>query len=224
MSEVGVIVDTGSGGRVREGCACSVRYVGVHPAIHSGGYVSQDGWGNVISAADSRGGRSMSTAVAEGAVQRNGSRSQATSSDASSVSEPPAGQRAVVIVGLLQFAPGAALRGREFNTVGQSLKAAALPGKAQTTVDLWLNSPGGSARSAYKIALLLRSIACRVRPVPGSRVEEKEASYRSIMPYLVITTRRPGRGISPQRRRSPLQWAHAIWRCRTRIPPRCRAQ
>jgi len=107
----------------------------------------------------------MSTAVAEGAVQRNGSRSRATSADASSVSEPPAGQRAVVIVGLLQFAPGAALRGREFNTVGQSLKAAALPGKAQTTVDLWLNSPGGSARSAYKIALLLRSIACRVRVV-----------------------------------------------------------
>ena len=107
----------------------------------------------------------MSTAVADGAVQRNGSRSRATSADASSVSEPPAGRRAVVIVGLLQFAPGAALRGREFNTVGQSLKAAALPGKAQTTVDLWLNSPGGSARSAYKIALLLRSIACRVRVV-----------------------------------------------------------
>jgi hypothetical protein len=107
----------------------------------------------------------MSTAVADGAVQRNGSRSRATSADVGSVSEPSAGRRAVVIVGLLQFAPGAALRGREFNTVGQSLKAAALPGKAQTTVDLWLNSPGGSARSAYKIALLLRSIACRVRVV-----------------------------------------------------------
>ena len=107
----------------------------------------------------------MSTAVAEGTVRRNGSRSRATSADASSAGEPPAGRRAVVIVGLLQFAPGAALRGREFNTVEQSLKAAALPGKAQTTVDLWLNSPGGSARSAYKIALLLRSIACRVRVV-----------------------------------------------------------
>ena len=107
----------------------------------------------------------MSTAVVEGAVQRKGSRSRATSADVGSVSEPPAGRRAVVIVGLLQFAPGAALRGREFNTVGQSLKAAALPEMAQTTVDLWLNSPGGSARSAYKIALLLRSIACRVRVV-----------------------------------------------------------
>ena len=107
----------------------------------------------------------MSTAVAEGTVRRNGSRSRATSADASSVGEPPAGRRAVVIVGLLQFAPGAALRGREFTAVGQSLKAAALPGKTQTTVDLWLNSPGGSARSAYKIALLLRSIACRVRVV-----------------------------------------------------------
>ena len=107
----------------------------------------------------------MSTAVAEGTVRRNGSRSQAKSADPSSVGEPSAGQRAVVVVGLLQFAPGAALRGREFTTIEQSLKAAALPGKAQTTVDLWLNSPGGSARSAYKIALLLRSIACRVRVV-----------------------------------------------------------
>lgn len=107
----------------------------------------------------------MSTAVAEGAVRRNGSRSRAMSADSGSVGEPSAGQRAVVIVGLLQFAPGAGLRGREFTTIEQSLKAAALPGKAQTTVDLWLDSPGGSARGAYKIALLLRSIACRVRVV-----------------------------------------------------------
>jgi hypothetical protein len=71
----------------------------------------------------------------------------------------------VVIVGLLQFAPGAALRGLAFSKVRQSLKDAALPGKAQTTVDLWLDSPGGSARDAYKIALLLRSIAGRVRVV-----------------------------------------------------------
>lgn len=107
----------------------------------------------------------MSTAVAEGAVHRNGSQSRVTSTDAGSVGESSAGQRAVVIVGLLQFAPGAGLRGREFTTIEQSLKAAALPGKTQTTVDLWLDSPGGSARSAYKIALLLRSIACRVRVV-----------------------------------------------------------
>lgn len=106
----------------------------------------------------------MSTAVAEGAVRRNGSRSRARGADPSSVGEP-LGRRAVVVVGLLQFAPGAGLRGREFTTIEQSLKAAALPGKAQTTVDLWMDSPGGSARSAYKIALLLRSIACRVRVV-----------------------------------------------------------
>jgi hypothetical protein len=71
----------------------------------------------------------------------------------------------VVIVGLLQFAPGASMRGLAFSKVNQSLKAATFPGKAQTTVDVWLNSPGGSARDAYKIALLLRSIACRVRVV-----------------------------------------------------------
>ena len=107
----------------------------------------------------------MSTAVAEGTAQRNGSRSQPKSADAKSASETHEGRRAVVIVGLLQFAPGAGLRGLAFNKVSQSLKAAALPGKAKTTVDVWLDSPGGSARDAYKIALLLRSIACRVRVV-----------------------------------------------------------
>ena len=105
----------------------------------------------------------MSTAVAEGTARRNGSASQPKSPE--SASEVHEGQRAVVIVGLLQFAPGAALRGSAFNKVSQSLKAASFPEKAQTTVDLWLDSPGGSAREAYKIALLLRSIACRIRVV-----------------------------------------------------------
>ena len=105
----------------------------------------------------------MSAAVAEGTAQRNGSASQPRSAE--SVSEVHEGQRAVVIVGLLQFAPGASMRGLAFSKVNQSLKAATFPGKAQTTVDVWLNSPGGSARDAYKIALLLRSIACRVRVV-----------------------------------------------------------
>ena len=105
----------------------------------------------------------MSAAVAEGTAQRNGSASQPKSAE--SVSEVHEGQRAVVIVGLLQFAPGASMRGLAFSKVNQSLKAATFPGKAQTTVDVWLNSPGGSARDAYKIALLLRSIACRVRVV-----------------------------------------------------------
>ena len=107
----------------------------------------------------------MSAGVAEGTAQRNGSRSQPTSADASSAGEAQDGRRAVVIVGLLQFAPGASMRGLAFSKVGQSLKAASLPEKAQTTVDVWLDSPGGSARDAYKIALLLRSIACRIRVV-----------------------------------------------------------
>ncbi|MEX1175091.1 MAG: hypothetical protein WEB51_05935 [Mycobacterium sp.] len=70
-----------------------------------------------------------------------------------------------MILGLLQLSPGASLRGLAFTKISQSLKATALPEKAKTTVDLWLDSPGGSAREAYKIALLLRSIACRVRVV-----------------------------------------------------------
>jgi hypothetical protein len=36
MSEVDAIVNAGSRVRAREGCACCVRYVGVHSAIHSG--------------------------------------------------------------------------------------------------------------------------------------------------------------------------------------------
>ena len=105
----------------------------------------------------------MSAAVAEGTAQTNGSTSQPKSAE--SVSEVHDGQRAVVIVGLLQFAPGASMRGQTFKKVSQSLKAASFPEKAQTTVDVWLDSPGGSARDAYKIALLLRSIACRIRVV-----------------------------------------------------------
>ena len=107
----------------------------------------------------------MSTAVAEGRAQTNGSRSQPKGAAAIPASEAHEGPRAVVIVGLLQLAPGASMRGSTFNKVDKSLKAASFPEKAQTTVDVWLDSPGGSARDAYKIALLLRSIACRVRVV-----------------------------------------------------------
>ncbi len=108
----------------------------------------------------------MSTAVAEGTAQRNGSRAKPKSA-AFEIGGRAASEdgRAVVILGLLQLAPGASLRGPAFIQVSQSLEAAAFPEKAKTTVDLWLDSPGGSARDAYKIALLLRSIACRIRVV-----------------------------------------------------------
>ena len=125
--------------------------------------MNNDGWGNVISVADGRGGQSVNTAVEGPAAQRNGARP--TSAPASAAGEPTEDGRAVVIVGLLQLAPGAALRGLAFTKIDQSLKAARFPEKAKTTVDLWLDSPGGSARDAYKIALLLRSIACRIRVV-----------------------------------------------------------
>ena len=124
--------------------------------------MNHDGWGNAISVAESRGGKSSSSAVAGGVARRNGSRS--TSASSSAIREPNEARRAVV-VGLLQFSPGAALRGLAFTKIDQSLKAVTLPEKARTTVDLWLDSPGGSARDAYKIALLLRSIACRIRVV-----------------------------------------------------------
>lgn len=79
--------------------------------------------------------------------------------------EPGADRRSAVIVGLLQLAPKTSLRGSTFIALDQSLRAAPLPERAGTTVDLWLDSPGGSARDAYKIGLLLRSIGSRIRVV-----------------------------------------------------------
>ena len=127
--------------------------------------MGRDGWGNVSSAADSRGGQSVGTAAEGGIAQRNGSRAKPESAPSRPAAEPHGDGRAVVILGLLQLSPGASLRGPAFIQVSQALEAAAFPEKAKTTVDLWLDSPGGSARDAYKIALLLRSIACRIRVV-----------------------------------------------------------
>ena len=107
----------------------------------------------------------MSAAVAEGTAQRNGSRPKPKSTHSGSARKRHENGQTVVILGLLQLARGASLRGAAFIKVSQALRAAAFPEQAKTTVDLWLDSPGGSARDAYKIALLLRSIACRVRVV-----------------------------------------------------------
>lgn len=105
-------------------------------------------------------------AVADEAIAgRSGSTSKAGGAESSSADEPGGNRRSTVVVGLLQLAPGTSLRGSTFISISQSLRAAVLPEKACTTVDLWLDSPGGSARDAYKIALLLRSISSRIRVV-----------------------------------------------------------
>ena len=105
-------------------------------------------------------------AIADEAITgRDGSTSKAGGAEASSADESEGNRRSTVVVGLLQLAPGTSLRGSTFISVSQSLRAAVLPEKACTTVDLWLDSPGGSARDAYKIALLLRSISSRIRVV-----------------------------------------------------------
>jgi hypothetical protein len=101
----------------------------------------------------------------EESAQRSASTSKTTRARSTAAGEPGGDHRAAVVVGVLQLSPGASLRGSTFIAVSQSLKAAVFPAKAQTTVDLWLDSPGGSAREAYKIALLLRSIASRIRVV-----------------------------------------------------------
>ena len=105
-------------------------------------------------------------AIADEAITgRDGSTSKAGGAESSSADEPGGNRRSTVVVGLLQLAPGTSLRGSTFISISQSLRAAVLPEKACTTVDLWLDSPGGSARDAYKIALLLRSISSRIRVV-----------------------------------------------------------
>ena len=96
-------------------------------------------------------------------TQATGSAAKAGS--AHTGAEHGADRPSVVVVGLLQLAPKTSLRGATFIALTQSLRAARLPDKARTTVDLWLDSPGGSARDAYKIALLLRSIGSRIRVV-----------------------------------------------------------
>ncbi len=110
---------------------------------------------------DGPGERSMSAIPDEDVPQGHGAASKSGSAQSAS----PGESRAAVVVGLLQLAPGTSLRGSTFIAISQSLRATALPEKARTTVDLWLDSPGGSARDAYKIALLLRSVASRVRVV-----------------------------------------------------------
>jgi hypothetical protein len=101
----------------------------------------------------------------EDIVGSSGSISKAGGTESNSAGEPGDGRRSTVVVGLLQLAPRTSLRGSTFIAVSQSLRATVLPEKACTTVDLWLDSPGGSARDAYKIALLLRSISSRIRVV-----------------------------------------------------------
>jgi len=100
----------------------------------------------------------MIAAAEEDSVRPSAAKARSGSTDSGE-------HRTAVVVGLLQLAPGTSLRGSTFIALSRSLRAAVLPEKTRTTVDLWLDSPGGSARDAYKIALLLRSIASRVRVV-----------------------------------------------------------
>lgn len=107
----------------------------------------------------------MSAIAEEDLVRRGGSTSTTAGVQPGPGGDQGADRRAAVVVGLLQLSPGTCLRGSTFFALSQALHAAVFPEKALTTVDLWLDSPGGSARHAYKIALLLRSIASRIRVV-----------------------------------------------------------
>ena len=73
--------------------------------------------------------------------------------------------RAVVVIGCLQFGRGEAIDGSAVQEIRKSLKPVSLPEKKHVVLDLWLDSPGGSARDAYKIALIFRSLADHIRVV-----------------------------------------------------------
>lgn len=94
-----------------------------------------------------------------------GSASKAAGAQSDGTGPPGDDRRTVVVVGLLQLSPRSSLRGSTFLSISQSLNSVRTPDWERTTVDLWLDSPGGSARDAYKIALLLRSVASRIRVV-----------------------------------------------------------
>lgn len=118
-----------------------------------------------IVGADGQAERSMSAVAEEDAAEAKGLRSKSKRAQSRADGEAPGERRTVVVLGLLQLSPGTSLRGSTFIQITQALNAVVLPEKARTTVDLWLDSPGGSARDAYKIALLLRSIASHIRVV-----------------------------------------------------------
>ena len=95
------------------------------------------------SAADSPADRSMIAVAEQDAEQRDRlkPRGRRTQSDSGGDARPD--RRTVVVIGLLHLAPGTSLRGDTFIALSQALRATALPDREQTTVDLWLDSPGG---------------------------------------------------------------------------------
>ena len=116
---------------------------------------------SITAVTENTGEQSMSAVAEEDVAGRNGAKRVPSKSDGQSEAK----SRTVVVVGLLQLSAGSSLRGSTFIELSRALAALELPGKDQTTVDLWLDSPGGSARDAYKIALLLRSVASHIRVV-----------------------------------------------------------
>lgn len=95
----------------------------------------------------------------------NGSVPSADAVEKSAVDTPP--QRRTVILGFLQHGDGtAASIGR--HTVEQirfALKDVDPTERETTTLDVWLESGGGDAHSAYKIGLIFRSVASFIRVV-----------------------------------------------------------
>jgi hypothetical protein len=75
--------------------------------------------------------------------------------------------RTVVILALLQHGngPGASLSRTVVERVREALDSLDPANRSNVILDVWLESPGGDADCAYKIGLILRSVATRIRVV-----------------------------------------------------------
>ena len=91
--------------------------------------------------------------------------------EAEAVTEPEAEPKLRLIIVLFQDPSGPDESRRSLITVQcvseikRMLRALDLPTKDELEVDLWIDSPGGDAHAAYKLMLVLRSIAGVVRVV-----------------------------------------------------------
>ncbi|MCV7368138.1 SDH family Clp fold serine proteinase [Mycolicibacterium duvalii] len=79
--------------------------------------------------------------------------------------QEPARERKVVILALLQHGPQTSINRQTVELIRKALQPLDPATKDSTTLDVWLESPGGDGDCAYKIGLMLRSVASHIRIV-----------------------------------------------------------
>jgi hypothetical protein len=74
-------------------------------------------------------------------------------------------QHRTVVLAFLQHGPASSIGRVTVEQVRDALKGLDPKDRERTTLDVWLESPGGDAHSAYKIGLIFRSVASVIRIV-----------------------------------------------------------